>query len=193
MADFLEGDFRAIIGGDNADNRGSTLAVTPNMDGSLLERMEEMQSISRVSVSTSQLLVNGTTIYTVTGGPIIIWDLLSYCTVTCEATAFTIQWSADGSATGQAATTFTGASASLSSFAAGGVVYNNFTALTTAPVITQTAGVALRGPTTSTGGGIYVPAGIITTVIATGPSVTGKFQHYMRWSAMGNGCVVVAT
>lgn len=193
MADLLEGDFRAMIGGDNADNRGSTPSVTPNQDGSILERLEELQSISRVAVSTSQLLVTGTTIFTVTGGPIIVWDLISICTVVIEATAFTLRWSADGSATNQTATTFTGASASLSAFAAGGMIYCDFTALTTAPVITATTAVGLRGPTTSTGGSIYVPPGIITSTIANGPSATGKLQHYLRWTALGNGCVVTAS
>lgn len=193
MADFIEGDYRVVAGGNNSNNRFDSTAVAPNGDGSILERLEELQSIYRVAVSSAQLLVTGTTIFTVTGGPIIIWDLLSYCTVTCEATGFTLQWSVDGSATGQAATTISAASGSLTGFAAGGVVYNNFTTINTAPVITQTAGVALRGPTTSTGGGIYAPAGIITTTIGNGPSATGMFQHYMRWSAMGNGCVVTAS
>lgn len=193
MPDFLEGDYRAMIGGDNADNRGSTLSVTPNENGSILERLEELQNVFRTTVSTSQLLVTTTTIFTVTGGPIIIWDLISYCTVVMEATAFTLQWSCDGTAAGQTATTISAASGSLSAFAAGGVVYNNFTTINTAPVITGTTGVALRGPTTSTGGGIYCPAGIITTVIGSGPSTTGKMQHYMRWSPMAPGVSVVAS
>jgi hypothetical protein len=41
-------------------------------------------------------------------------------------------------------------------------------------VITQTAGVALAGPTTSTGGGIYVPAGIITMTIGGADTTTGR-------------------
>ena len=193
MADFLEGDFRALIGGDNADNRGSTASVVPNVDGSILERLEEIQGISRVAVSSSQVLLDGATIFTVTGGPIIIWDIISICTVVMEATAFTLQWSADGSATGQAAATFTGASGSLSAFAAGGMVYCNFTALTTAPVITATTGVGLRGPTTSTGGGVYVQPGIITSTVTNGPSTTGKLRHYLRWTALGQGCGVTAS
>lgn len=136
------------------------------------------------------LLVNGTTVYTVAGGPILITHLLSYCIVGGDATAATLQWSADG--TVGAATTFTAASASLANLIAGAVVYNNFTALTTAPVITQTAGVALAGPTTSTGGGIYVPAGIITTVIGSGPTTTATYQHFMRWIPMARGVTVTA-
>lgn len=190
---YQKADIHRSQGSNDANNRFDSSAVVPNIDGSMFERLEELQSISRTSISTAQLLVTGTTIFTVTGGPILIQDLFSYCTVTFEATAFTIQWSADGSATGQAATTISAASGSLSAFAAGGVIYNNFTTINTAPVITQTAGVFLRGPTTSTGGGIVVPAGIITTTVTNGPSATGKLQHYMRWTALGNGCVVTAS
>lgn len=133
-------------------------------------------------------LVTGTTIFTVTGGPIKITDLVSYCITSCDTTAATLQWSADG--TVGAATTFSAASASLASFAAGGIIYNNFTTINTAPIITGTAGVALAGTTTSTGGAIYVPAGIITTTIGSGPT-TGTFLHYMRWVPMGGPEVTV--
>src|SRR6185369_6620137 len=136
------------------------------------------------------LLVNGTTVFTVGGGPILITHLLSYVIVGGDSTAATLQWSADG--TVGAATTFTGASSALTSLAAGGVVYCNFTALTTAPVITQTAGVALAGPTTSTGGGIYVPAGIITMTIGGADTTTGLWKHYLRWIPLARGVTVTA-
>ncbi len=136
------------------------------------------------------LLVTGTTVFTVAGGPILITHLLSYVIVGGDSTAATLRWSADG--TVGAATTFTGASSSLASLAAGGVVYCDFTTLATAPVITQTAGVALAGPTTSTGGGVYVPAGIITTTIGSGPTVTATYQHFMRWIPLARGVTVTA-
>ena len=146
--------------------------------------------LGQVTVTGAAILANGTTVFTVAGGPIRITDLLSYCIVGGDAAASTLQWSADG--TVGAATTFTGASSSLGSFAAGGIVYCNLTALTTAPVITQTAGVALAGPTTSTGGGIYVPAGIITMVIGGADSTTGTYKHFMRWVPMAPGVTVTA-
>lgn len=136
------------------------------------------------------LLVNGTTVFTIAGGPIRITDLFSYVIVGGDATAATLQWSADG--TVGAATTISAASSALTSLAAGGIVYNNFTTINTAPVITQTAGVALFGATTSTGGGIYVPAGIITMVIGSGPTVTATYQHFMRWIPMARGVTVTA-
>lgn len=143
------------------------------------------------AVSTgAALLTTGTTVFAVAGGPIRIIDLVSYVIVGGDSTAATLQWSADG--TVGAATTFTGASSSLASLAAGGIVYCNLTALTTAPVITQTAGVALAGPTTSTGGGIYVPAGIITMTIGSGPTVTATYSHYMRWVPLARGVTVTA-
>lgn len=133
-----------------------------------------------VVTATAATLVNGTTIFTVSGGPIRVMDLISYCETVCDTTASTLKWIADGDATNQTATDLTGASGSLASFAVGGLIYCNFTTLATAPVITATTGVALYGPTTSTGGGVYVPAGAIKTTIGTG-STTGTFRHYMRY------------
>src|SRR6478735_3213606 len=141
----------------------TTLVVDGGIDG-----------YSSSTVTGAAILANGTTVFTVSGGPVRITDLVSYCIVGSDAAASTLQWSADG--TVGAATTFTGASSSLANFVAGGIVYCNLTALTTAPVITQTAGVALAGPTTSTGGGIYIPAGIITMVIGGADSTTGTYK-----------------
>lgn len=126
---------------------------------------------------TALTLITGTTIFRITGGPIRIVELLSYCVTSCDTTAATLQWSVDGDV--GSAVTISAASASLASFAAGGIVYNNFTTINTAPVL-ATNGVALGGTTTSTGGGIYAPAGIITTTIGSGPT-TGTFQHYIRY------------
>lgn len=139
------------------------------------KRPEFLQIEKALQTSTPATLVTGTTIFRVIGGPIIIQHLNSYCISSCDSTAATLQWSADGDV--GAAATFTGASASLASFAAGGVVNCNFAALTTAPIITGTAGVVLSGITTT---GIIVPAGIITTTIASGPT-TGTFLHYIRY------------
>lgn len=144
-----------------------------------------------VVTATAAVMTNGLDVFTVSGGPIRITDLFSYCESSNNGTASTMQWRADGSATGQAATTFTGASGSLASFAAGGVAYCDFTALSTAPVITQTAGVFLHGPTTSTGGGVVVPAGIVELVIGTG-STTGTWRHYMRYEPLHPNATVTA-
>jgi hypothetical protein len=132
---------------------------------------------------TPAVMVTGTTVFTVGGAPIFIEELLSLCITANDATASTLQWSADG--TVGAATVFTGASASLASFAAGGMIVCNFTATSTAPDLI-TAGVGLASVKTR---GIIVPEGIITTTIAVG-STTGTFKHFMRWRPMGAGATV---
>lgn len=137
---------------------------------------EFLHAVKALQTTTPQLLVTGTTIFRVIGGPVVIEALYSYCIAACDSTAATLQWSADGDV--GAATTFTGASASLASFAAGGVVACNFVALTTAPIITGTAGVTLKSTA-----GVIVPAGIITTTVGSGPT-TGTFLHFLRYSPM---------
>lgn len=149
-----------------------------------------VDGLGQITSTGAAILANGTTVFTIAGGPIRISDLVSYCIVGGDAAASTLQWSADG--TVGSATTFTGASSSLGSLAAGGIVYCNLTALTTAPVITQTNGVALAGPTTSTGGGVYIPAGIITMVIGGADSTTGTYKHFLRWMPLAQGVTVTA-
>jgi hypothetical protein len=144
-----------------------------------------------VIVTGAAVLTTGQTVFTVAGGPIRIVDLISYCTLANGVGAQTLKWTADGSAAGQAATDICAASGDLASFAAGGIMYCNFTTLATAPVITQTAGVALYGPTASTGGGVIIPAGILLTTYTGGPS-TGTWQHYMRWLPLAAGVSVTA-
>lgn len=138
-----------------------------------------------VNTSTSAVMVNGTTTFNVFGGPIVLEELFSLAITANDATASTLQWSADGDV--GAATTFTGATATLASAIAGTIVATDLTALTTAPAI-NTAGVGLASVKTR---GIIIPAGIITTVIGVG-STTGRWQHFMRYRPMINGAYVVA-
>jgi hypothetical protein len=146
-----------------------------------LEGVAGLRTIEQaVNTTAAAVMVNGTTVFIVTGGPINLLQLISICTTPNDTTASTLQWSADG--TDGAATTFTGASATLASAIAGTSVVCNLTALTTAPDI-NTAGVGLAGVTTR---GIIIPAGIITTTIAVG-STTGRWLHYMRFKPLGLG------
>jgi hypothetical protein len=142
------------------------------------------QGSPKVVATTAAVMVTGTTIFTIVGGPIQIWALVSECVTANDTTASTLQWSADG--TVGAAATFTGATASLASAAAGTFSICNFTALTTAPDLTTT-GVAL-GPVAARSG-IIVPAGIITSTIAVG-STTGTWRHFMRFHPLGPNVTV---
>ena len=129
-------------------------------------------------------LVNGTTIFTITGGPIRVTDLVAVCVTANGAALTTLQYSCDP--VNGAPATFTGASASLASAAAGASVALNGTALTTAPDVTA-SGPSL-GPVAARQG-IYIPEGIITTVVGAGPS-TGTWSHHMRYVPLAPGVAV---
>jgi hypothetical protein len=117
-------------------------------------------------------LINGTTVWTVSGGPIQVVSIGCVCSTANDATASTLQYSADG--TDGAATTITGASASLANAAAGTIVVSVPGTLATAPAI-YANGVGVAGTV-----GIIVPAGIITIVVGIG-STTGTWKQFINY------------
>ena len=128
------------------------------------------------------VMVNGTTIFTITGGPILIEAIGCVCITANDATASTLQYSADGDV--GAATTITGASASLATAAAGTLVTAVAGTLATAPAV-YANGVGIAGTV-----GIIVPAGIITTVVGVG-STTGTWRQFIRYRPLVDGVTVV--
>src|SRR5688572_14914043 len=129
-------------------------------------------SMRSVSTRAPATLVTATTVFTITGGAIHIFNLMSeQIAANAASPASTLQWSADP--TVGSAVTFTGATATLASAAAGTLVICNLTALTTAPDIVAN-GVAL-GPVLARG--VIIPAGIITTTVGVG-STTGTYLHH---------------
>lgn len=148
-----------------------------------------VDGLGQVTKTGAALLVNGTTVFTVSGGFIRITDLVSINVVDSDSAASTIQWSADG--TLGSATTITGASASTASVAPGGIVNCDFTTLATAPVIAAN-GVALQGTTTSTGGSVIIPAGILKMVIGGADTTTTTWRHIIRWIPLEPGVSVSA-
>jgi hypothetical protein len=140
------------------------------------------------SVSTgAAVMVNGTDVFTIAGGPIIAQELISICVTANGATASTLQWQADG--TDGSAAAFSGASGSLANLAAGNAVVCLFTATSTTPG-TYTNGVGISRAAT-TAAGMLIPAGIIEMVIGTG-STTGTWRHYLRYRPMTRGITVTA-
>lgn len=126
-------------------------------------------------------LVNGTTVFTIDGGPIIIDEIIAVCITANNATASTLQFTADG--IDGAATTITGASASLANAAAGTIVATVPGTLATAPAV-YTNGVGIAGTV-----GIIVPAGVINIVVGVG-STTGTWSIHMRYRSLAPGVKV---
>ena len=122
--------------------------------------------------AVAAVLVNGTTIFTVAGGPILITAIGAVCVTANNATASTLQYSADG--TDGSAVNITGATATLANAAAGAIVLAIPGTLATAPAV-YASGVGITGTIN-----ILVPAGIIKNVVGVG-STTGTWRQFIRY------------
>lgn len=135
----------------------------------------------KVVYRAASTMANGTTIFTVAGGPIMILQIGCVCITANDTTASTLQYSADG--TDGAATTITGATATLASAAAGAIVAAVPGTLATAPAI-YTAGEGVAGTVN-----IIVPAGIITHTIGVG-TTTGTWRQFIRYAPLAPNVTV---
>lgn len=158
------------------------VAGTTNTLMAYLKGVADMQE--RVAVSATAVLANGTVIFTVAGGPIQVQSLISECVVGGDAQAATVQYSA--TATGLAAQTISGASASTANAAAHATVALIGTALATAAL--YNANGTNLGMTSQ--GGITINVGTITTVIGSGPTTTGTWRHILRYKPLTTGVTV---
>ena len=134
------------------------------------------------AVKSAATMVNGQTIFTVAGSPILILGLVSLCVTSNGATASTLQYSITPT-TGAGAQTISAASSSLANATAGASVSLVGTALSTA------ASYNANGPNLGMTAPIFCPVGTITMVIGTG-STTGTWEHHLYYWAMGNGVIV---
>lgn len=139
-----------------------------------------------VAVATAAAtLVTGTVVFTITGGPIAVRFLQSVCITGNGATASTLQWR--NAPTDGAATTFSGASASLANSLAGATVTLVPNALSTAPTVAASGAVI-----PAAGGGygeVILQPGTVTIVVGVG-STTGTWRHFMRYAPLSPNAVV---
>ena len=140
-------------------------------------------SVLAYAVKAAAVMVNGNTIFTVTGEPILIQALASLCITGNGATASTLQYSVTPTV-GAGAATISAASGSLANAAAGASVTLAGTALSTAALLSANGPNLIANP-----GTIFCPAGTLTMVIGTG-STTGTWEHHMLYYALGDGVVV---
>lgn len=135
----------------------------------------------KFAVSATAVMVNGDTLFTVAGGPILVTGLVSVCITNNNATASTLQYRSVP--TVGSATTISAASASLANAVAGATVSLIGTALSTAANLSATgANLGMTAP-------VVVPAGTIGAVIGTG-STTGTWRHYLRYQPLASGVQV---
>ena len=132
----------------------------------------------KFAVSAGAVMVNGNTLFTVSGGPILVTGLVSVCLTANDATASTLQYRSVP--TSGSAQTISNASGSLANAAAGATVSLLGTALTTA------ANLSANGANLGMTAPMVIPAGTIAAVIGVG-STTGTWRHYLRYQPLGPG------
>ncbi len=131
-------------------------------------------------------LVDGTSVFTISGGPILVKTMVSVCITANGATATTLQWKLYP--TVGTATTFSGATATLASATAGTTIRLNNLSLAAAPsIVAASSGGIQIGQ--SVPNEIILPAGEIRMVVGVGSS-TGTWKHYIRYSPMGPACII---
>lgn len=184
---FYTDDFSTTLDPGSMYCMGNISVSSIDEGGTVIPVESDSGSQGEKSASGSTaVMVNGDTIFTVAGGPIEILSLISECITVNDGTASTLQYTADP--TVGAATTFSGASASLANAAAGSGAVLNMTATATAPDLID----PLVGLTAVHTRGIVVGAGVIKIVIGTG-STTGTWKHYIRYRPLARGVTVTGT
>jgi hypothetical protein len=142
-----------------------------------------VMSLDNSVTSATKVMVNGDTLFTVTGGPIEILELMSICQTANDTTASTLQYQSAGTL-GTTTQTISGASASLASATAGTTVIMQGNTLAAAPLVNANA-----ANITALNGSIVVPEGTVKAVIGVG-STTGTWKHYIRYRPLANGVTV---
>ena len=158
-----------------------TRATFITYDGTNWVSYQEDMGEKSVVTTTAAIMSNALTVFTVANGPIEMKTWVSVCITGNDATASTFQIAVDP--TVGAASTITGASATLANAIPGTIINVVGNALATAPVITPTgAAISQIFP-------ILIPTGIIYLTIGVG-STTGTWQHYIRYMPLARGSTV---
>lgn len=169
---------RDVIG-----NKTDTSVYVPGTTNSLASYAKGTSDLQeKVVLSSTAAMVNGNTIFTVTGGPIEIQALVSECVTGNDATASTVQYSI--TPTTGSPQTISAASASIANAAAGASITLAGTALSTAALYNANGPNLIANP-----GTIYCPAGTITVVVGVG-STTGTWRHRIRYRPLATGVSV---
>ena len=145
-----------------------------------------IQPGDRVAASAQMTMVDGTVMFTVSGGPVDILGLRSTLMTDNSSLAATLQFKFNPTVgSGQA---ISGASAALTSLLAGSTVDLVPTALTTAPLVTLagSGGLAVQSVLNK----VRVPPGTLTAQFATS-SVTGAWKNYLRYAPLSPDAMVV--
>lgn len=179
------------IGVDDSNNVFASSNVVANRDGSLLERSEfQMNQVTQgLAVASVDLsAASPRTIYTITGGPILIHFLGIKITAACSANAALINFNSVPTVGSPTVISKVACAPDLQSAAAGDWFAIGGGSAEVA--IKYATGSVLPDIQSGVSGGIVVDAGTITVVMSTDNLTTGTATAYMAYTPLSSGVTV---
>lgn len=193
-----------MIGVDDADNLALTSTVAANADGSILERLEQIDvDTSAILVDTAELqpaaekcikasittIASGQDVlFTVAGGPIKIIEIVGICTGVIQSQSTLINYNvAVTDPAGDVVFGTDGTALEINADAAG-TLYT-WSGVIAADLVATTSGVAL-GMASGTTTGLIVPPGDIE--LSSTAASTGTIDFSMRYVPLNESVVVTA-
>lgn len=152
----------------------------------MFRHINEIQSIDGffTAQKDAAIISNGASLFTVSGGPILLKQIIGICVTDNNATASTVQFTL--TPTVGAAVNLSIASASLASRVAGDIIILPAQSLASAPTVSTVAAV-----NATDGNVMVIPEGVISTTVGVG-STTGTWKWYIRWFPLSNNASVSA-
>lgn len=190
-ADLITDDTNNPIGVNDADNAFVSSSVVSNRDGSLLERSEYVieQMTRGVAVASVDLsAASPRTIYTITGGPVLIHFLGIKITAACSANAALVNFRSTPTVGSPTVISKVACAPDLQSAAAGDWFAIGGGSAEVA--IKYATGSVLPDIQSAVSGGIVVDAGIIEVVMSTDNLTTGTATAYMSFTPLSAGVTV---
>ena len=175
-----------MIGADDANNEFASTLVTANVDGSVLERLEDLKDRS-TRCATSSLAAaafTGTaTKFTVAGGPVVIKHMGLLITTAIPAGANTLKFSF--TPTGGGATDLCGATDTASAGASQLFLVDGVKA--TGLVKTTDVGIGVAANEHMP---IVLGTGVIQTIFSAGAPATGAGTLFVEWAPLVPGATL---
>lgn len=180
-----------LIGYDDANNVAATTNVVSNRDGSLLERSEYVIEQMTRGVAVASVDLSGAsprTIYTITGGPILIHFLGIKVTAACSANAALVNFRSTPTVGSATPISKVACAPDLQSAAAGD--WFAIAGGSAEVAVKYATGTTLPDIQSAVSGGIVVDAGIIEVVMSTDNLTTGTATAYMAFTPLSAGVSV---
>lgn len=152
----------------------------------MYRHMNEIQSIDGFFVASKDagIISNGLNLFTVSGGPVLLKQIIGVCVTDNDATATTVRF--DFTPTVGAAVSLSIMSGSIASKVAGNAIVLPAQAFTSAPVVGTAVAV-----NSVDGNVVVLTEGTISTTVAVGPT-TGTWRWYFRYFPLTTGSTVSA-